>query len=159
MDKKKLVAMLLEQLERDRQALLEATKATLEAATHEESQPENEYDTRGLEASYLAGAQSKRVAELEESISICKNLQVRSFSGDEPVGPTALVQLDLEGKEIWVFLMPRVGGVTLFENGRRIQVVSGQSPLGQALLGVKVGGFAIVETREKAHEYEICSVQ
>jgi len=157
-DKKKLVAMLLEQLERDRQALLEATKATLEAATHEESQPENEYDTRGLEASYLAGAQSKRVAELEESISVCKNLQVRNFSNEEPIGPTALVQLDLEGKKIWVFLMPRVGGMTLSDDGRRIQVVSGQSPLGQALLGSRVGNFAVVETGEKAREYEICSV-
>ena len=37
-----------------------------EAATNEESKAENKYDTRGLEASYMAQAQSLRVSELKK---------------------------------------------------------------------------------------------
>lgn len=158
MDKKKLLVALMEQLEHDRQALLEATRHTLEAATHEESKPENEYDTRGLEASYLAGAQSKRVAEIEEALAVCKNIQLKTFTDRDPIGPTALVQLDLDGKESWVFLIPKAGGVTLKVSGQSIQVISGQSPLGEALSGQKVGGVAVVESGPRVREYEILSV-
>ena len=66
LDKAKLVETILKSLEKDLEVLREAEKSTREAATHEESKPENEYDTRGLEASYLAGAQSKRIIETEE---------------------------------------------------------------------------------------------
>ncbi len=59
--------------------LKEAALATYEAATHEESKPENEYDTRGLEASYLAGAQAKRTAEIEELLIILKHLDVKKI--------------------------------------------------------------------------------
>lgn len=159
MDKKKIIQSMMEQLEHDRQALLEATKATLEAATHEESKPENEYDTRGLEASYLAGAQSKRVAEIEEALMVCKNIQLRSFTENNPLGPTALVELDLDGKTSWVFLMPKGGGMSVKLEGKTIQVVSGQSPLGQALSGLKVGAIAVVETGPNTREYEIVSVE
>lgn len=150
---------MMEQLEQDKIALLEATKATLEAATHEESKPENEYDTRGLEASYLAGAQSKRVAEIEEAYAICKNVQVRKFTKEDPIGPTAFVGLDLEGKKSFVFLMPKVGGMTVRHEGKVIQVISGHSPLGEALSGQKVGGVAVVEKGDLVREYEILSVE
>lgn len=70
--KKKLIELICAQLEKDLQTAIAAAVATYEAATHEESKPENEYDTRGLEASYLAGAQSKRAGEIEELLAICK---------------------------------------------------------------------------------------
>lgn len=149
----------MEQLEQDKIALLEATKATLEAATHEESKPENEYDTRGLEASYLAGAQSKRVAEIEEAYLICKNVQVRNFGPQDPIGPTAFLELDCDGKKSFVFLMPKVGGMTVKLEGKVIQVVSGHSPLGEALSGLKVGGVAVVEKGDIVREYEILAIQ
>lgn len=147
------------QLEQDKIALLEATKATLEAATHEESKPENEYDTRGLEASYLAGAQSKRVAEIEEAYLVCKNVQIRKFTDQDPIGPTAFLELDCEGKKSFVFLMPKVGGITIRQDEKVVQVISGHSPLGQAVSGLKVGGVAVVEKGDLVREYEILSVE
>ena len=59
-NKSSLVDHIKKQLTEDFEILKAAALATYEDATHEESKPENEYDTRGLEASYLAGAQGKR---------------------------------------------------------------------------------------------------
>ncbi len=158
MDKNKLLAIIIDQLEKDRIALIEATQATYEAATHEESKPENEYDTRGLEASYLAGAQSKRVGEIEEALSIFKHIVLKDFSKNDPLAPTAAAELESDGKTLYVFLMPKAGGIAIKHDNKLIQVVTGTSPLGEALLGQKVGGVVVVETGKQEREYEILNV-
>lgn len=159
MDKKKIIEQIRLKLEAERLALVEAAKATYEAATHEESKPENEYDTRGLEASYLAGAQAKRVADVEEMISICKNLEIKSFSDKTPISSSALVEVDYNSKVSYVFLMPKGGGVLISFEGKNIQVIAPNSPLGTSLIGLKVGDIAMVETQDDVKEYEILSVE
>jgi transcription elongation GreA/GreB family factor len=159
MDKKKLIKLIAEQLERDLAAARAAALATYEAATHEESKPENEYDTRGLEASYLAGAQSKRVAEIEELVYIYKDLQVRDFAADEAISSTALVEVELKGRRSFVFIMSKGGGLIMSIDGVAVQIVTPISPLGEALLGLKVGDTAIVENGDKVREYYILSIQ
>lgn len=158
MNKKELITQMMDQLEKDKQALIEATQHTLEAATHEESKPENEYDTRGLEASYLAGAQSKRVAEIEEALAACKYIKLKNFTENDAIASTAVVELDCEGKTSFVFLMPKAGGIHLKLEGKVIQVVTGTSPLGEALVGQKVGDSFVVETGRTTREYEVVSV-
>jgi transcription elongation GreA/GreB family factor len=159
LDKKKLIELIREKLEVERLILIEAAKATYEAATHEESKPENEYDTRGLEASYLAGAQAQRVADIEETISICKNLVLKDFNDKTPISSTALVEVQYNDKKLFVFLMPKGGGTLVpFEN-KIIQVIAPNSPLGTSLLSLKVGDTAMVETEEDVKEYDILSVK
>lgn len=148
-----------DQLEKDKAAAMEAAKATYEAATHEESKPENQYDTRGLEASYLAGAQEKRVFDIEELLSICKHLSLKSFSENDPISSTALVEIELHGKKSFVFLMPKGGGQILNFEGHSVQVITPASPLGEALLGLRVGDSALVEMGSNTKEYEIVSIQ
>ncbi|HEX4925818.1 MAG TPA: GreA/GreB family elongation factor [Bdellovibrionales bacterium] len=159
MDKTKIIETIVAQLERDLARLKEAARATYEAATHEESKPENEYDTRGLEASYLAGAQSQRVAEIEELIFVYKQVKPRSFKDNQEIASTALVEVDLDGKHSWVFIMPKGGGFTVTFSGKPIQIVSPSSPLGEALIGLSPGDVATVETGNQAREYEIISVE
>lgn len=159
MDKKKLIKLITEQLEQDLVSAREAAIATYQAATHEENKPENEYDTRGLEASYLAGAQSKRVAEIEELVYIYKELEVKSFAPTDSIASTALVEVELDGRRSYVFIMSKGGGMILKVDGVAVQIVTPSSPLGEALLGLKVGDTAIVETGDKIREYEILSLQ
>lgn len=159
MDKKQLLEQIRTKLETERLLLIEAAQATYEAATNEESKPENEYDTRGLEASYLAGAQAQRVADVEETISICKNLTLKSFTDKTPIGSTALVEVEYNGKKSFVFLMPKGGGTLIQFDGKSIQVIAPNSPLGTSLLTLKVGDVAMVETTDDVKEYEILSVE
>ncbi|MES3038594.1 MAG: GreA/GreB family elongation factor [Bdellovibrionota bacterium] len=159
MNKKKLTAMILAKLEDDLAQTVASVRATVEAATHEESKPENEYDTRGLEASYLAAAQSKRVAEMEELIAICKNIELKEFKNDDKIAASALVQVEMNGKKSFLFLMPKGGGFIFNLDGVSVQVISPVSPLGEALLGMKSGDTAVVETGNQIKEYEILSVE
>lgn len=158
MDKKKLIEVICNQLQTDLVALKAAALETYAAATGEESKPENEYDTRALEASYLAGAQAKRVLEIEDALTAYKFLEVRNFSNTSPIGPTALIDLDLDGKKSTVFLLPVAGGMTIKFEGKNILCLSAKSPLGEALVGLKVGDVAIVDKIEHTLEYEILTI-
>jgi transcription elongation GreA/GreB family factor len=159
MDKKRLVQQIVVQLEKDLLALKAAALETYAAATGEESQPENEYDTRALEASYLAGAQAKRVGEAEETLMMYKHLEVRPFSDETPIGPTALVDLELDGKKSLAFITPGGGGLVLNFEGSPVQVLTPKSPLGEALVGLKTGDFAVVDKDKRTLEYEILKVR
>ena len=148
----------MEQIESELAALKEAARATAEAATHEESKPENEYDTRALEASYLAGAQSKRIVEMEAVLGECKQLRPRTFKAFEPIAATALVRVRSNKKEFTFLLLNKGGGMTVEVAGQKIQIITPQSPLGEALLGQKVGDTAVVEKSQQTLEYEILSI-
>ena len=155
MNKKSLVEAFIRQLEADLLMMKAAAQATYEAATGEESKPENEYDTRGLEASYLAGAQAKRAGEIDEVLSLFKNLEVREFTAQDPVQATSLVEVESNGKRSFVFVMPKGGGVSLNFEGKTVQLITPNSSLGEALVGLKVGDIAEVEIGDKVREYEI----
>lgn len=159
MDKKKLVQAIITQLEQDLVALKAAAMETYAAATGEESQPENEYDTRALEASYLAGAQSQRVAQVEEALMLYKLLETRDFDANTPIGPTALVDLELDDKKSLAFITPASGGMVLKFEGLTIQVLTPKSPLGEALVGLKTGDVATVDKDKRTLEYEILNVR
>ena len=60
MNKRDLLNLFANKIAEDLLVMTKAALAAHEAATHSESKAEDQYDTRGLEASYLAGAQSKR---------------------------------------------------------------------------------------------------
>lgn len=157
-DKVKLVEQIKSQLEKDFQTLKAAALATYEDATHEESKPENEYDTRGLEASYLAGAQGKRLAEIEEIFAIYKFLQIKKFTDKDQIQLSALVEVEQNTKISYIFIVPKGGGMTVQFEGYSIQVVASTSPLGESLLGLKVGDAAIVVSGARELEYDIIDV-
>lgn len=159
MDKKKLINQLCVQLEQDLQALKEAAIATYQAATDEENKPENEYDTRGLEASYLAGAQAKRVADVEEQLFMYKHLEIKQFTKDTPIAVTALVEVEMNEKRSLVFIVPKGGGLFLKFEDKALQIITPSSPLGEALVGLKVGETAVIDVGETIKEYDVISVQ
>ena len=112
-NKKNLVAALGEQLMTDLAIVKQAQLATYEAATHEESKPENKYDTRGLEASYLAGAQAKRISEIEELLVILKHLQVKDFGENDKINSSALIEVESQGRRSHFFIMAKGGGLAI----------------------------------------------
>jgi transcription elongation GreA/GreB family factor len=160
MNKKNLIEHICQLLEKDLQIQKAAALATYEAATGEESKAENQYDTRGLEASYLAGAQAKRVGEIEEQLTIYKYLEIKDFNGQTPVAATALVELlDANDKKSKIFILPKGGGLSVQWQSQTLQVITPNSPLGEAVVGLKVGDGFLVEIGARSKEYEIISVE
>ena len=139
-------------------AITEAAKNTYDIATHEENKAENKYDTRGLEASYLAGAQAQRVSEMKDVLMIFENFKIRDFSPKDVIANTALVEVSLNDKTSFVLIMPRGGGQTAFFEGQAVQVITPESPLGQILIGKQVGDLVTLTAGQKIREYEIISL-
>ncbi len=133
---------------------VEAVQNSLSAATHEESKPENKYDTRGLEASYLARAQSERVLDLKELSQVTNAIKYREFAPEDPIAISALIEIENDGKNQWLLLLPKGGGQSVSVNNSLIKVITPESPLGAQLLGKSVGDCVSVRDLE----YEILKV-
>lgn len=158
MDKKKLISELIEIVKKNLQAAIEAAQNTYDDATNEESKAENKYDTRGLEASYLAGAQAERVADIKITLASYESVVIRSFNEDSKIALTALVEISNNEKSTWILLMPKGGGQILNFDGMQIQVITPESPLGKNLTGKEVGDIVQISAGDKSREYEVIRV-
>jgi hypothetical protein len=156
--KRAIIQQLQASLAEEIAALTRAANAAREAATHEESRPENDKDTRAVEAAYLAGAQADRVRDLERIANALEFLPLRVFGATEPISSAALIELDLDGQRIHCFMAPQGGGMKIDIQGREIQVITPQSPLGRALLGKHVGDVVEVRVQKGVREYEVVTV-
>jgi len=59
MDKARIIEQIVASLSESLAVLEKAARASHAEATHESSKAESKYDTRGLEAAYLAGGQAR----------------------------------------------------------------------------------------------------
>lgn len=158
--KKELIFQaLIAELERELAVAIQAAKTAHEDATNEESKPENEYDTRALEASYVARGQAKRVAEIKEALYEFKNTELIHFTESDGIKATALIEVECDGKGQILFYMPKGGGFSVTMSGQKIQVVTPSTPLGEALLQMKKGDSVVVEMGTREKEYDITDVQ
>jgi len=159
--KRALVDVLLQRLETELETMRRAARDAREAATHEEAKPENDKDTRALEASYLAGAQAARVREIEAAIKLIGAMQLLDLSGGKTIQASAVVTVEDEDETRTTFFVAPFGGGTSVEaRGQAVQVLTPQSPLGRALLGHAEGdGIEVpAKGRAKPREMTIVSV-
>jgi len=156
--KSQILASIVQKLNHELQTIELSAQAALEAATHEESKAEDQHDTRGLEASYLARAQASRAAELNRLLLIFKLFPIREYTQNDPIVPGALIGLELNQKLSLYFLVTHGGGTLIEVNSQVIQLITPQSPLGDALLGKKQGDIIEIESRGSVREYKIVSV-
>jgi transcription elongation GreA/GreB family factor len=151
---KQIVASLAESLE----VLAKAARASHVEATHESSKAESKYDTRGLEAAYLAGGQARQAKEIMDSIKLYESLKTKDFAVDEPIDLTALVELEADGARSIYFIGPKNGGLEIENQRKEITVITLQSPLGQNLMGKKAGQRWTTKLGGSTLKYHIVSV-
>jgi hypothetical protein len=112
------------------------------AATDPGSKAESKYDTRSLEASYLAAGQARQVDELAEAVRVFEAFSPPDFPMDDPIGMGALVEADIRGETSLLLLVPAAGGMVLDMEGQEITLLTPASTLYQNLLGMRAGDFA-----------------
>src|SRR5690606_2063202 len=157
MDKTRIQTLIVDRLQADLVIARDALKASHESATHAESKAENKYDTRGLEAAYLADGQRRRVHEIETALVAYRNLPVHTQEG-EPIRVGALVSLDQEGVARLIFLGPDAAGLRITDEGHEVLVITPRSPLGQALLGRREGDEVEVLVDGRRQRCEVVTV-
>ncbi|MDH5857910.1 GreA/GreB family elongation factor [Lampropedia aestuarii] len=140
MHKNTVHQLILEALRADLAMTARAVHTAYEAATHEENVPENKYDTLGLEASYLAAGQARRMEEISQALQVCQNLVVRAYDAQRGIEIGALLCLeDAQERVQWLFLAPDAAGLKLDLHGQSITTITPRSPLGHSLLGKFAG--------------------
>jgi hypothetical protein len=158
LDKPRVLSALQARLQQDLAIASEAQRRTQSGATHEESKPENDKDTRALESSYLARGQAQRVVELTRDLASVSALALRMFGAESPIAVSALVELDDGERTAHYFLAPVGGGLTLDVDGVVVRVLTPASPLGRALLGQIVGSDVEVRTPHGRRQYSVVTV-
>ncbi len=127
---KKIIVALTAELQR----FAKAARASHAEATDPQSKADNKYDTRGLEAAYLAGGQARKVMEIEDSIEQFQKLKLAEFTDKTPIDLGALVLVEMRGGSNWFFVAPRAGGLEIMHDKAEVTVITPQSPLGEQLM-------------------------
>jgi hypothetical protein len=153
-----ILDQILEQLGRELNNLAGASAAMHADASDEQNKAEDQYDTRGLETAYLASSQARLATETEQALAVYQALTLQTFTKETPIDLTALVELESKGERTLYFLGPKGGGLELRHRGQEILVITPESPLGQQLVGKKVGARIKFQTRGPAQELHVTAV-
>jgi len=121
--------------------LAKAAMDTHAAATDPDSKAEGKYDTRSLEASYLAAGQARQVEEFAEAVRVFESITLPDFAAEDVIAMGALVEADMRGETSLLLLVPAAGGMVLDMDGQEITLLTPASSLYQNLLGRRGGDY------------------
>ena len=162
LNKADIIAKIIAALAGELDGLERSARAAHGVATDSESKAENKYDTRGLEASYLAHGQSRQAIEVMQAIQQFETLPVREFAADDAIHVGALVELEPEskrkGERTICFIGPAAGGTEIECEGREVLVITLHSPMGGQLVGLKRGGTLQIPVTGKGDRYRVAAV-
>ena len=160
MNKHSVHALILDKLQADLDIAQRAAQTAYETATHEENIAENKYDTLGLEASYLAAGQAKRVEEIRQALALCQNMALRPYDESVGIQMGALLGLeDEQGRQQWLFLAPDGAGLKVQLVGQPITVITPRSPLGKSLLGKFEGDEVDISVAGARQQFTVTEVK
>jgi transcription elongation GreA/GreB family factor len=157
-DKAAVRARLVAALERALASMVRAAESARQGAVHEESRAEGDKDMRATEQSYLARGQAMRVEDLAEQLQRLVATPLVAFGPDDPIAPGALVRVRVDGAPRVVLVAVQGGGETLDVDGTTITVVTPASPVGRALLGLRVGDVVELPGRDGTREWEVDTI-
>jgi len=158
MHKTDLLQQITDTLKAKLQVLVAAARAAHLEATDDTSRAENKYDTRGLEAGYLAQGQARQAQEVADAILVYDALPARDFAPTDAIDVDALVRLEADGAPATYFVGPMSGGLEVPFDGGTLVVITPQSPLGQSLMGKKAGQQWTAKIGGATVKYRILSV-
>ena len=151
--KKKIRDELVLKLETELQEIESAALSSRAYAIQDDLKQEGKYDTRAIEASYMASAQQARVDELKLDLQMIKELEVEKNSKSVELG--SLVQIEQNNKMTFMFISSALGGSVLNVDNQIILVISVFSPIGSEALTLQKGDRFEVETPKELREYLI----
>lgn len=138
MDKVRFFNALIDSLRIELQGAVNASRDAAEYATNEESRAESQWDTQGLEASYLAAGQAGQARAWAEAIEELQSEREALLKVKTSIALGALFSCDFAGDVEHFFFAGVAGGhVITMENAVDVTVITPQSPLIARLRGLK----------------------
>ncbi|MDB4421509.1 hypothetical protein N9268_00865 [Akkermansiaceae bacterium] len=137
--KSEVISQLKLKLEEQVAVMKSALADSAESASGDETKSEGKYDTRAVEASYLAQAQDGQLALAEKSAATFSRFEAEDFDISDEIAIGALVEVDEEGEIRFFFLAPTGGGLVIDYLGCELTVITPDSRLYQEMVGKKMG--------------------
>ncbi len=156
-NKKLIIQQLILNFQQELIKVIAAAKSTKDLVTADDLKSEGKYDTRRIEAAYLASAQNKRVEEIKLDIQMLEEIEL-------PQVPSKTLQLGSLGlisynnQERYYFLSSTSGGSMLMIEGCAVLVISVFSPIGNEALGLTAGESFEVQTPKEMRLYKVIQV-
>ncbi|WP_397451967.1 GreA/GreB family elongation factor [Pseudomonas sp. NA-150] len=158
-NKSVVLDLIIARLKVDLDLLQRAAQSAYETATHEENIAENKYDTLGLEASYLATGQARRVEEIRQSLVQFQNLSLKPFDEQRGIQIGDLISLEAEnGSQQQLFLGPDAAGLKIQEDDLLVTVITTRAPLGKNLLGKAEGDEIEITINAASQTFSVINV-
>jgi len=132
----------------------QAAQAAHDAATHEESVAETQYDTLGLEAAYLAQGQAERVNECYKDIKAFEAIFTEPKKNSIHLGALICLQDENEAEK-WFYLGPSAGGLTVQVKDITVQVITPDAPLGKLLINQQIDDEISLTTTSAPYAFSI----
>jgi len=139
LSKTQVVDTLIAALQTELTAADHASRDAAAYATDEESRAESQWDTQGLEASYLAAGQASHARDIANALHRIQGNRRELEHARENVTTGALVECRLGHGCEWFFFAPVGGGEALNVAGTEVTVITPDSPLAHALVGHRAG--------------------
>lgn len=157
---KDVLTVIVDTLEQQLHVAIQAAKDAHFAATHSESVAETKYDTFGLESSYLAQGQQKRVDEINQALIYFKPFALSSIN-EQPldlVELNSLVTIENDDEVRHFFVAAHSGGLKLDIAQHQIMLVTPQSPVGASLLGQSLDDEVQILVKGKKVSFDIVAI-
>lgn len=158
MNKTALIEQIIAALTAELEGYARSARSAQAEATDEQSKAENKYDTRGLEASYLARGQSRQAADVGLAIQQFQRLAAPPFSPKAPIDLGALVEMEHLGERTLYFLGPCAGGTEVTAEEKTVVVITPQSPLGQQIMAKTAGARVTLPGGKRGESWRIVAV-
>lgn len=141
MNKINVIDEVIKRLDEEIAVAMKAQQETFEAATDEDAYSDGKYDTRSLEASYLASGQAQIVKELGDALQAFNLLRTQHFiqppSHQASLG--SLLEIKSANTSNWYLLGPGGGGLEVIIEKKKVMVLTLHSPLGHEVVTKQVG--------------------
>ena len=139
MDKAQFFQCLLSTLRQEVYNAVNAAKDAAEYATNEESRAQSQWDTQGLEASYLAAGQASQARQWADAIENLQSEREDLLKSNSNVCLGALFSCSFGDCVEYFFFAGTAGGQSILLDGQEVTVITAQSPLAGRLMGLKAG--------------------
>lgn len=157
-DKNQILKELIKKAQEELEAAEEAYNSSHQHVTDDDLKSEGKYDTRSVEAGYLASAQKSRVEERQLEIQLLEEIVLDH--DPQQVGVGSLVELSHNNQKRLYFISSTSGGTPLMIAGKAILVISAFSPIGEQAIGLEAKeSFEVVLDNGQSREYEVISIR